>query len=156
MKRSTTLLSLCLLILSFVAFAGVASDKVAYVGGTESDIRDGTEGSASMGNEKEFVFECDDGEFVIPYDKVNDLEYGEQAARRVRISTALDPLRLFAKQKKHFLTIGWTDDHGKQHAAVFELGKSVVKTTITTLESRTGKKVDYQDEDAKKSGAGGF
>jgi hypothetical protein len=61
-----------------------------------------------------------------------------------------------SKQKKHFLTIGWTDDQAKQHAAVFELGKSIIKSTIVTLESRTGKKIDYQDEDARKSGLGGM
>jgi hypothetical protein len=156
MKRLQTVLFVCLFTVHLAAFAGLGTDKIAYVGGTETDIREGSEGAASTGNEKEFVFECEDGELVIPYDKVNDLEYGQQAGRRVRLSTALDPFRLLSKQKKHFLTIGWTDDQAKQHAAVFELGKSIIKSTIVTLESRTGKKVDYQDEDARKSGLGGM
>jgi hypothetical protein len=39
---------------------------------------------------------------------------------------------------------------------VFELGKSIIRTTIATLEARTGKKVDYQDDEARKSGLGGM
>jgi hypothetical protein len=54
------------------------------------------------------------------------------------------------------LTIGWKDEQDKQHAAVLELGKSVIRTTIATLEARTGKKVDYQDDEARKSGMGGI
>ena len=48
------------------------------------------------------------------------------------------------------------DAQDKQHAAVFELGKSVVRTTIATLEARTGKKVEFQDDEARKSGMGGI
>jgi hypothetical protein len=68
----------------------------------------------------------------------------------------VNPLLLFSKKRKHFLTVGWKDAQDKQHAAVFELGKSVIRTTIATLEARTGKKVDYQDDEARKSGLGGL
>jgi hypothetical protein len=39
---------------------------------------------------------------------------------------------------------------------VLGLGKSVVRTTLATLEARTGNKVEYQDDEARKSGLGGF
>jgi hypothetical protein len=38
---------------------------------------------------------------------------------------------------------------------VFELGKEIVRTTIVTLEARTGRKVEYEDDEARKSGMGG-
>jgi hypothetical protein len=37
---------------------------------------------------------------------------------------------------------------------VFELGKDVVRTTLTVLETRTGKKIEYQDEESRKAGRG--
>jgi hypothetical protein len=151
MKRSITLHLALLLTTTLVALAGVASDKSAYQGGTESDIPANTEGYCTTGNEREFIFAFKTGQLVIPYDQVNDLEYGEDAARRLTFSTAANPFRLFTKKKKHFLTIGWKDEHGEQHAAVFELGKSIVRPTLVTLEARTGKKIDYQDEQARKS-----
>lgn len=152
MKRSIALQFALLFTLTLVSFAGgVSNDKSAYQGGTESDIPAGTDGYCTTGNEREFIFAFKNGQLVIPYDQVNDLEYGQDAARRLTFSTAANPFRLFTKKKKHFLTIGWKDEHGRQHAAVFELGKSVVRPTIVTLEARTGKKVDYQDDSARKS-----
>lgn len=154
MKRSFALSLLSALLLALPAVAGVGSDKTAYVGGTEK-IEEGIEGSASMGNEKELIYEYPSGELIIPYDQINDIEYGEKAGRRVGLAIALNPLFLFSKKKRHFLTIGWKDDESKQHAAVFELGKSIIRTTIEILEQKTGKKVDYEDEDPHKPAKGG-
>jgi hypothetical protein len=152
MKRQLSLLLICILSLSFSAVAGSTNDDTVYVGGTEK-IDEGSEGSACIENEKEFVFEYKDGQLLIPYDRVTDLEYGEQAGHRVGLAIAM-PLTLLAKKKKHYLTIGWKDEKNQDHAAVFQLEKSAVKGTIETLENKTGKKVDFQDEDARKSMGG--
>jgi hypothetical protein len=34
------------------------------------------------------------------------------------------------------------------------LGKDIVRTTIAIVETRSGKKVTYQDDEARKSGVG--
>jgi hypothetical protein len=34
---------------------------------------------------------------------------------------------------------------------VFELGKAIVRTTLASLEARTGMKMAYQDEEARKA-----
>ena len=60
------------------------------------------------------------------------------------------------KKRKHFLTVGWKDEQDKQHAAVFEVGKGIVRTTIVTLEARTGRRVEYEDDEVRKSGMGGM
>jgi hypothetical protein len=156
MKRSIALLLVCIFALDFVTFAGLGSDKTEYVGGTENQIKEGTEGKSSAKDEKNFVFEYKDGSLAIPYEQVNDLEYGQKAGRRIGLAIAISPWLLFSKKRKHFLTVGWKDAQDKQHAAVFELGKSIIRTTIATLEARTGKKVDYQDDEARKSGLGGM
>ena len=62
---------------------------------------------------------------------------------------------LFSKKRKHYLTINFKDAAGKDQAVVFELGKEIVRTTLAILEARTGKQIQYQDEEARKSGKGG-
>jgi hypothetical protein len=157
MKRFLALLFVAVFALDFAAFGGsMPGDRAAYVGGTEKQIGEGSEGLPSTGNEKEFVFEYDGGQLIIPYDQVDDLEYGQQAARHVGLAFATVGLSALSKHRRHFLTIGWKDEKATQHAAVFELGKSIVKPTIISLETRTGKKIDYQDDAARKSGLGGM
>lgn len=150
MNRLFALLVLAAFFLELPALAGVKSDQASYVGGTE-EIAEGVDGYALVGNEKEFIYEYPSGQLIIPYDQVDDLEYGEKAGRRVGLAIAINPLFVFSKKKRHFLTIGWKDEASKQHAAVFELGKSIIQKTIAVLEEKTGKKVDYQDADTRKS-----
>ncbi len=156
MKRVIALTLLCVFALQAMSFAGLGDDKTAYIGGTENQIKENTEGTSSAKDEKSFIFQYKAGQLSIPYDQVNDLEYGQKAGRRLGLALTVSPWLLLSKKRKHFLTVGWKDDQDKQHAAVFELGKSVIRTTIATLEARTGKKVEYQDDEARKSGLGGL
>ena len=95
----------------------------------------------------------------IPYDSIIDLEYGQKAGRRIgaAVGTAillgpLGLLTLFSKKRKHYLTVGFKDAQGKDQVAVMELGKDIVRTTLAVVETRSGKKIEYQDDEAKKSG----
>jgi len=45
-------------------------------------------------------------------------------------------------------TIAYKEPTGKEQAAVFELGKDIVRTTLKILEVRTGKEIEFQDEEA--------
>ena len=117
-------------------------------------LKEGTEGRSSTQDEKIFVFTYKGGELKVPYDRVNDLEYGQKAGRRLGLAIAVSPLALFSKKRRHYLTIGYQDENDKQQAAVFELGKNVVRVTLASLEARTGRKIEYQDEEARKSGKG--
>jgi hypothetical protein len=137
-----------------VAFAGLGSDKTKYLGGTVSSLKEGDEGKSSAKDPKLFVFESGKERLEIPFDKVDSLEYGQKAGRRVGVAFVVNPLFIFSKKRRHFLTLGYTDGDGKQQAAVFELGKDVIRVTLATLEARTGRKIEYQDEEARKSGSG--
>jgi|SRR5579872_1706055 len=156
MRRTIALLALCVFLLDVAGFAGLGSDKTAYIGGTENQIKEGTEGKSSAKDDKNFVFEYKGGTLAIPYGGVDDLEYGQKAGRRLGLALTISPWLLLSHKRKHFLTVGWKDDQDKQHAAVFELGKSIIRTTIATMEARTGRKVEYQDDEARKSGLGGM
>lgn len=172
MKKMFSMLILLSLLLNTTAFAFVGLDgkKAAYQGGTtkEKDFPGATkpvEGILNTTDEKLLKFEYswnkESKVFSIPYDQIIDLEYGQKAGRRVgaAIATAvlLSPLGLFllfSKKRKHYVTIGYKDAEGKEQAAVFELGKDIVRTTLPILEARSGKKIEYQDEEAKKSSKG--
>jgi hypothetical protein len=61
---------------------------------------------------------------------------------------------LVAKKKSHFLTIGYIDKNGRNQAMVLEIGKDEIRPLLVSLEARTGRRIDYQDEDARKAGKG--
>ena len=74
------------------------------------------------------------------------MEFGQKVGRRVGATIALGVTTLglgampvlFSKKKKHFLTVSY-DQGSSKEVAVFELAKDIVKTTLPTLEARTGK-----------------
>src|SRR5438477_6878229 len=160
MRRFTAAsLAMFFMLASLTEAGGLDSKKAMYVGGTVASVKERTEGVPSTTDEKVFVFAFKDGDkeskLTVPYDRINNLEYGQKAGRRLGLALTISPWLLLSKKRKHYLTVGWTDAQDKQHAAVFELGKSTVRTTLATLEARTGKKIEYQDDEARKSGTGG-
>lgn len=134
------------------AVAGLGSTKAMYVGGTVNSIKEGTEGTLSGKDEKLMIFSYEGKTLQVPYERINDLEYGQKAGRRLGVAIVVTWMALFSKKRKHYLTVGYMDDNDKQQAAVFELGKGTVRVTLATLEARTGRKVDYEDEEARNSG----
>jgi hypothetical protein len=154
MRKTIGFLVVLTLLCDLTAWAGIGSKKTMFVGGTITSIKQGTEGTSSTQDEKVFVFDYKGGKLAIPYDRINDLEYGQKAGRRLGMAIMISPLFLFSHKRKHFMTIGYTDENDKQQAGVFELGKDIIRVTLASMEARTGKKIDYQDEEARKSGLG--
>jgi hypothetical protein len=143
---------------------------VTYFGGTVDTFIDATrpvDGRMDIRDANILVFTGNYKPFKgarlsIPYTSIVDLEYGQKAGRRVgaAIGSAvlLGPLGLFvlfSKKRKHYLTVGYMDADGKAQAAVFEFGKDVIRQVLTVVETRSGKKIEYQDDEARKSGKGG-
>lgn len=153
MKRSPVFLVVLCLLLEVTAGA-VDGRKTLYVGGTVNSIKELTEGVSSAKDEHVFVFSYNGGKLEIPYDQVDGLEYGQKAGRRVAAAVLVSPYILFSKKRKHYLTISYKDQNDKQQAVVLELGKDIVRVTLATLEARTGRKVEYQDAEARNSGRG--
>ena len=164
----STLLIVALLIPS-AAFAGLNSKKAAYQGGTTKnqdfpDAKDAVQGFLDLDWPHVMRFKHGKNEqqvFSIPYKQFVDIEYGQKAGRRVGAAVAsamlLSPaglFLLFSKKRRHFVTIGYLDAEGTEQVAVFELGKDIVRTALPILETRSGKKIIYQDNEARKSGKG--
>jgi len=131
--------------------AGVPSKKAVYRGGTLPDLKPSAQGEVSITDADEFVFRYRSGELRIPYEAVNSLEYGQKAGRRLGLSITLSPLFLLSKKRRHYLTLGFKDSEGSQQAVMFELGKEIVRTTLVGLAAQTGLKVEFEDEEARRS-----
>ena len=132
-----------------IAF-GVGGNRALYRGGT-LPIAVSTRGEVSTLDPLLFSFRHKLGDLKIPYAQVNALEYGQKAGRRLGLAIVVSPVFLLSKKRQHYLTINYVDDDGNQQAAVFEIGKKIIRTTLAGLEARTGRKVEFQDEEARKA-----
>jgi hypothetical protein len=132
------------------ALAAVRGDEAMYVGGTITSVPEKTEGRLDLSGESALNFTSKKGTISIPYGKIESIEYGQKAGRRVGVALAISPLALFSKKRKHYVTIGFTDENGKKQGAVFEFAKATIRKALATLETHSGKKVEYESEEAKK------
>lgn len=154
MKKITA--TLLLIAFALTPILAVDGKKAEYVGGTVTTIAEKTEGTFDTKNEEAIVFTPKKGPaLTIPYAAITELEYGQKAGRRVAVAVLVSPLALFSKKRKHFLTLNYKDDAGKEQAVVFELGKDIIRTSLTIVETRSGKEIQFQDDEARKAGRGG-
>ena len=128
--------------------------RAEYAGGTISEIPAGCAGTVQAADDEYFVFYSKSARWRIPYDKINLIEYGQKVDRRYIAAVLISPLFLLAKKRQHFLTIGYSDDDNRQQAMVFRVSKDDIRTVLVSLEARTGRKVEFQDDDARKAGKG--
>ena len=134
--------------------AGDSGGRAQYVGGTVAGLPSKSEGNISATDGDDFLFRSKQAFIRIPYSKINTLEYGQRVNRRYAEAILISPILLLAKKRKHFLTVGYTDAEGHQQAMVFELPKGVVRQMLVSLEAKTGRRVEFQDEEARKAGKG--
>jgi hypothetical protein len=141
-------------LLVLCAAAAVGQAKVEYIGGTAPEIAAGTSGAITVSDSQYFAFYSRKASLRVSYGKVNLLEYGQTVGRRLDLAIIISPAFLLVKKRKHFLTVGYTDEDGKQQALVFRVDKNDIRATLASLEARTGQRVQYQDEEARKAGRG--
>src|SRR5437879_6507081 len=128
----------------------VDSEKAVYIGGT-ANLKQGTQSILDASNEKVVKFDA----WQTPYDEITALDYGQHVGRHWAYAAlglyGVLPI-LLAKKRHHYLTVEYTDEAGKAQAAIFEVGKESIKSVLKTLEVRSGKKVQYEDKEAEKTG----
>jgi hypothetical protein len=134
--------------------AGDSGGRAQYIGGTVAALPSKSEGHINITDEEALLFRTKQASVRIPYSKINTLEYGQRVNRRYLEAVLISPLLLLAKKRKHFLTVGYTDERGNQQALVFQVDKGAVRQVLVGLEAKTGRKVEFQDEDARKAGKG--
>ncbi|PWT97164.1 MAG: hypothetical protein C5B51_31950 [Terriglobia bacterium] len=91
-------------------------------------------------------------ELRIDYTRINSIEYGQNVSRRYAAAVLISPVLLLSKARKHFVTVGYSDVEGKQQALVFRVDKGDIRSVLASLEARTGRRIEYQDDEARKAG----
>jgi hypothetical protein len=143
-----------LLLMSTAAVRAEEGAAVRYVGGTVAAIPGDSDGKLRTTDEVFLEFRCKGRQHHVTYKDVNLLEYGQNVNRRLGLAVAISPLFMLSKARKHFLTVGYTDADGKQQAMVFRVDKAKIRAVLVALEARTGLRVTYQDDEARKAGKG--
>jgi len=90
-------------------------------------------------------------EFRIPYRKITTLEYGQTVSRRYAEAVLISPMLLLSKSHKHFLTLGFEDSDGRRQALVIRVEKGDIRPLLASLEARSGRRIEFQDEEARKA-----
>jgi len=132
----------------------LAQSRAEYVGGTASGLTSGSGGAIELSDQRYLAFYTKREQVRVAYDRIDLLEYGQKVDRRLLAAVVISPMFLLSKSRKHFLTIGYMDEDGKQQALVFRVDKGSIRSALVSLEARTGLKVQYQDEEARKAGKG--
>lgn len=128
--------------------------RVSYLGGTRSDIPGNASGNLQAMDEQYLVFYAKKTSVRVAYDRINLLEYGQKVDRRYAMAVLISPVFALTKKRQHFLTVGYSDEGGREQALVFKVEKDDIRTILVTLEARTGRKVQFQDDEARKAGKG--
>ena len=134
--------------------AGDIDTRARYVGGTVPGVQSKSEVRIDVQQPDVMRLRTAGTPIEVPYKNVTNLEYGLRVGRRYVSAVLISPLFLAAKTKKHFLTIGYTDKDGNEQAIVLQVGKDQIRPLLVSLEARTGRRVEYQDEEARKAGKG--
>jgi hypothetical protein len=131
--------------------AAQAGGARAYLMGTTvPDFPDRCDVRVDMTGDRELLFVTRLLTLHVPYDQVNTVEYGQHVGRRYMEAVLLSPLFLLSKSRKHFVTVGYLDTNGRQQALVLQVNKGDVRAVLAGLEAKTGRRVEYTDDEARK------
>jgi hypothetical protein len=157
-----------MMLLFFQVITYIPNEAAEYVGGSVTTIPQQAVGELITADENILSFtwqkgkQSGGGEWRIPYNRVTYLGYRQHAGRRVGTATALAPASvmiapvfvpvMWSKKRRHYITLAFKDDQDKAQTAIFLLGKKAIRTLPKILEVRTGVKLQYEDEEARKVG----
>jgi hypothetical protein len=138
------------------AFA-LGKEKAMYAGGTSGTMPEKTQGRMDTSDAETMVFRAENSNasLSIPWNTVASIEYGQRASRRWKSALLLSPVAIFAKSRKHFVTLTYKDAQGVDQGAVFELGKEAFRPVLAALKARSRASLVCQDKEAAKQMGGG-
>ncbi len=137
--------------LALAAFGADGGVKAQYIGGTLPGVAAKATASLDLTGPDALAFASGQLQLRIDYHKINTLEYGQTVSRRYAAAVLISPVLLLSKARKHFVTLGYVDPDGYQQALVFRVEKGDIRMVLASLEARTGRRIEFQDEEARKS-----
>ncbi len=154
MGRRVSFLGLAMAFTLSSAAGGDPGAAAEYSGGTLSVLEPGAKGRLSAADPVSLVFATRRTALRIPYERVNLLEYGQRVDRRLAEAILISPMLILSKKRAHFLAIGYQTEDGRQEAVLLRVDKKAIRAVLVSLEARTGLRVTYMDEEARKAGKG--
>ena len=142
------------LLLAAGTYAAEPGVKAELMGGTLEGVKAKSGARIDVTGSEYLIVYSGKSVVRISYERINTLEYGQNVSRRYAAAILISPFLLLSKTRKHFLTLGYVDAEGKQQALVFRVPKGEIRVVLGSLEARTGRRVEFQDEEARKSGKG--
>ena len=128
--------------------------KAELVGGTPGEFPTKGNVRLDLSDADTMLLRAGNTELRVSYRKVNTLEYGQTVSRRYAAAVLISPVLLLSKARKHFVTLGFVDAEGKQQALVLRVDKGDIRSVLAGLEARTGRRVEFLDDEARKAGKG--
>jgi len=145
------MIRICLLLIGALALtAAEPGVKAQFMGGTLAGVSAKSSARLDLTGAEALAFRSGQTELRIPFQKINTLEYGQTVSRRYAAAVLISPVLLLSKARKHFVTIEYLDSAGRQQALVFRVEKGDIRWVLASLEARTGRRVEYQDDEARK------
>jgi|SRR5581483_513475 len=150
------MLRICVLLFGCLALLAAADQgvRVQFIGGTLAAIPAKSTIRIDVTGYDTLVFHAGKSDLQIPYTKINVIEYGQHVSRRYAAAVLISPMLLLSKSRKHFITLEYRDSDGKQQALVLRAEKGDIRGLLAALEARTGRRIEFQDDEARKAGRG--
>jgi hypothetical protein len=148
--RVLTALILCLAT-TFSTFASDGAYKLAYDGGSITNLKTGTGMKLYLDHNQIRIVKDNADVITLPASAVTEISYGQDVHRRVGaavglavVSFGVGALMALTKSKKHFIGLTW-DDAGNKGGAAFQADKNDYRGVLAGLEGITGKKAVNSD-----------
>jgi hypothetical protein len=123
--------------------------KAEYIGGT-LEIPAKSKVTVDLTGTDKLILRSGSRAIEAPFAKVRTLEYGQTVGRRYAEAIIISPLFLLSKSRKHFVTIGYEDAQLRPQAIVLRVDKGDIRPFLASLEARTGRRIEYQDNESRK------
>ncbi len=129
--------------------------KAMYVGGTAYNLPDASEGKTQISGPQAFVFIAEKGATLsFPWTSIQDLEYGRRLSRRGKTAALKSALGVFSRGEKHYVTITYNDQVGREQVAAFQFGTEIARATLLALKQKSGKPLVCQDQETAAQAGG--
>jgi hypothetical protein len=128
-----------LLILSLAvptSASSIEGTQVMYVGGTVSNLKEGTLGRLDTTVSQALVFEQDLNRVEIPYASIQRFQYTQRLARRLGVAATVAVVMVKRRQRRHMVEVYFRDPTGVNQVAVFELSKDRANLVVSVLNAR--------------------
>ena len=140
------------LIAALTCVAAERGVQAQFVGGTLAAFPAKSKARLDLTDAEGLFFRSGKTNLRIAYAKIETLEYGQGVSRRYAAAVLISPLLLLSKSRQHYVTLGYVDTDGNQQALVFRVEKGDIRSVLASLEARSGRRVEFQDDDARKAG----